>query len=214
MAATLESFFSLAQRGTDVRTEVRAGVTTFLTMAYIAFVNPQILSEAGMPFDAVFVATCLSAAFSTLVMGLYANYPIALAPGMGLNAFFAYGVVLGLGHTWEVALGAVFVSGVLFLILSILPVRRWILEAIPQGLKLAIVAGIGLLLGVIALRNAGIIQASEATLVTAGELMTPGPVLSLLGFCTIVALSARRVPGAGDHRDAGCRRCRPRARCL
>ena len=196
MAATLESFFSLAQRGTDVRTEVRAGVTTFLTMAYIAFVNPQILSEAGMPFDAVFVATCLSAAFSTLVMGLYANYPIALAPGMGLNAFFAYGVVLGLGHTWEVALGAVFVSGVLFLILSILPVRRWILEAIPQGLKLAIVAGIGLLLGVIALRNAGIIQASEATLVTAGELMTPGPVLFLLGFCTIVALSARRVPGA------------------
>ena len=196
MAATLESFFSLAQRGTDVRTEVRAGVTTFLTMAYIAFVNPQIFSEAGMPFDAVFVATCLSAAFSTLVMGLYANYPIALAPGMGLNAFFAYGVVLGLGHTWEVALGAVFVSGVLFLILSILPVRRWILEAIPQGLQLAIVAGIGLLLGVIALRNAGIIQASEATLVTAGELMTPGPVLSLLGFCTIVALSARRVPGA------------------
>ena len=196
MAATLESFFSLAQRGTDVRTEVRAGVTTFLTMAYIAFVNPQILSEAGMPFDAVFVATCLSAAFSTLVMGLYANYPIALAPGMGLNAFFAYGVVLGLGHTWEVALGAVFVSGVLFLILSILPVRRWILEAIPQGLKLAIVAGIGLLLGVIALRNAGIIQASEATLVTAGELMTPGPVLSLLGFCTIVALAARHVPGA------------------
>ena len=196
MAATLESFFSLAQRGTDVRTEVRAGVTTFLTMAYIAFVNPQILSEAGMPFDAVFVATCLSAAFSTLVMGLYANYPVALAPGMGLNAFFAYGVVLGLGHTWEIALGAVFVSGVLFLILSILPVRRWILEAIPQGLKLAIVAGIGLLLGVIALRNAGIIQASEATLVTAGELMTPGPVLSLLGFCTIVALSARRVPGA------------------
>ena len=101
MAATLESFFSLAQRGTDVRTEVRAGVTTFLTMAYIAFVNPQILSEAGMPFDAVFVATCLSAAFSTLVMGLYANYPIALAPGTGLNTFFAYGVILGLGHTRE-----------------------------------------------------------------------------------------------------------------
>ena len=131
MAATLESFFRLAQHGTDVRTEVRAGVTTFLTMAYIAFVNPQILSEAGMPFDAVFVATCLAAAFSTLVMGLYANYPIALAPGMGLNAFFAYGVVLGLGHTWEVALDAVFISGVLFLILSILPVRRWISRSDP-----------------------------------------------------------------------------------
>ena len=196
MTATLERFFGLAERGTDVRTEVTAGVTTFLTMAYIAFVNPQILSDAGMPFDAVFVATCLAAAFSTLVMGLYANYPIALAPGMGLNAFFAYGVVLGMGHTWEVALGAVFVSGVLFLVLSVLPVRRWIVEAIPQGLKLAIAAGIGLFLGVIALRNAGIIQASEATLVTAGELMAPGPVLALLGFCAIVALSARRVPGA------------------
>ena len=196
MTATLERFFGLAQRGTDVRTEVTAGVTTFLTMAYIAFVNPQILSDAGMPFDAVFVATCLAAAFSTLVMGLYANYPIALAPGMGLNAFFAYGVVLGMGHPWEVALGAVFVSGVLFLLLSVLPVRRWIVEAIPQGLKLAIAAGIGLFLGVIALRNAGIIQASEATLVTAGELMTPGPLLALLGFCAIAALSARRVPGA------------------
>ena len=196
MTAILERYFGLAERGTDVRTEVTAGVTTFLTMAYIAFVNPQILSDAGMPFDAVFVATCLAAAFSTLVMGLYANYPIALAPGMGLNAFFAYGVVLGMGHSWEVALGTVFVSGVLFLILSVLPVRRWIVEAIPQGLKLAIAAGIGLFLGVIALRNAGIIQASEATLVTAGELMTPGPLLALVGFCAIAALSARRVPGA------------------
>ena len=196
MTAMLERFFGLAERGADVRTEVTAGVTTFLTMAYIAFVNPQILADAGMPFDAVFVATCLAAAFSTLVMGLYANYPIALAPGMGLNAFFAYGVVLGMGHSWEVALGAVFVSGVLFLILSVLPVRRWIIEAIPQGLKLAIAAGIGLFLGVIALRNAGIIQDSEATLVTAGELMTPGPLLALVGFCAIAALSARRVPGA------------------
>ena len=196
MTATLERLFGLAERGTDVRTEVTAGATTFLTMAYIAFVNPQILSDAGMPFDAVFVATCLAAAFSTLVMGLYANYPIALAPGMGLNAFFAYGVVLGMGHSWEVALGTVFVSGVLFLILSVLPVRRWVIEAIPQGLKLAIAAGIGLFLGIIALRNAGIIQASEATLVTVGELTAPGPVLSLLGFCAIVALAARRVPGA------------------
>ena len=114
MTAFLERQFGLSQAGTDVRTEVTAGATTFLTMAYIAFVNPQILSDAGMPFEAVFVATCLAAAFSTLIMGLYANYPIALAPGMGLNAFFAYGVVLGMGHAWEVALGAVFVSGVLF----------------------------------------------------------------------------------------------------
>ena len=196
MTGLLERFFGLGERGTDVRTEVTAGVTTFLTMAYIVFVNPQILADAGMPFDAVFVATCVAAALSTLVMGLYANYPIALAPGMGLNAFFAYGVVLGLGHTWEVALGAVFVSGMLFLILSILPARRRIIEAIPQGLKLAIVAGIGLFLGLIALQNAGIIQASEATMVTAGELMAPGPMMSLLGFCVIVALSARGVPGA------------------
>ncbi len=196
MTATLERFFGLAQRGTSVRTEVTAGATTFLTMAYIAFVNPQILSSAGMPFDAVFVATCLSAALATLLMGLYANYPIALAPGMGLNAFFAFSVVLGLGHKWEVALGAVFVSGLLFLAISILPVRRWVVEAIPQGLKLAIAAGIGLFLGIIALKNAGIIQGSKATLVTVGHLTTPAPLLCLVGFCLIVALAARRVPGA------------------
>ena len=131
MTGLLDRFFKLSQRGTDVLTEVTAGVTTFLTMTYIVFVNPQILADAGMPFDAVFVAIYVAAAFSTLVMGLYANYPIALAPGMGLNAFFAYGVVLGLGHTWEVALGAVFVSGVLFLILSILAARRRIIDVIP-----------------------------------------------------------------------------------
>ena len=165
-------------------------------MAYIAFVNPQILSDAGMPFDAVFVATCVAAAFSSLVMGLYANYPIALAPGMGLNAFFAYGVVLGLGYPWEVALGAVFLAGVLFLLLSVLPVRRRIIEAVPRALKLAIPAGIGLFLGIIALQNAGIIQASEATLVTTGDLVAPAPVLALVGFCVIVALAARGVPGA------------------
>ena len=196
MTANLERFFGLAQHGTTLRTEITAGATTFLTMAYIAFVNPQILSSAGMPFDAVFVATCLAAAFATLLMGLYANYPIALAPGMGLNAFFAFSVVLGLGHKWEVALGAVFVSGLLFLAISILPVRRWIVEAIPQGLKLAIAAGIGLFLGIIALKNAGIIQGSKATMVTLGHLMTPGPLLCLIGFCLIVALDARKVPGA------------------
>ena len=196
MAPFLDRYFGLAQHGSDVRTEVAAGATTFLTMVYIAFVNPQILAEAGMPFDAVFVATCLAAAFSTLVMGLYANYPVALAPGMGLNAFFSYGVVLGLGYEWEVALGAVFVAGILFLVLSVLPVRRWLIEAIPQGLKLAISAGIGLFLGIIALRNAGIIQASPATLVTTGDLMTPAPVLAVLGFSAIVALAAHRVPGA------------------
>ena len=148
MTGTLERWFGLSERGSDVRTEVTAGVTTFLTMVYIAFVNPSILSEAGMPFGPVFVATCLAAAFATLVMGLYANYPIALAPGMGLNAFFTYGVVLGMGYPWEVALGAVFLSGTLFVTLSVLPVRRWIIDAIPRGQKMAISAGIGIFLGV------------------------------------------------------------------
>ncbi len=196
MALDVERYFGLSERGTTVRTEVWAGVTTFLTMAYIAFVNPQILADAGMPRDAVFVATCVSAAFSTLVMGLYANYPIALAPGMGLNAFFSYVVVQGLGYEWEVALGAVFVAGVLFLALSVLPVREWIINAVPARLKMAISAGIGLFLGIIALRNAGVIQASEATLVTTGDLVAAEPVLALLGFGVIVALSARGVPGA------------------
>ena len=196
MTLDVERYFGLAERGTSVRTEVWAGVTTFLTMAYIAFVNPQILADAGMPRDAVFVATCVAAAFSTLVMGLYANYPIALAPGMGLNAFFAYVVVQGLGYEWEVALGAVFVAGVLFLALSVLPVREWIINAVPARMKMAISAGIGLFLGIIALRNAGVIQASEATLVTTGNLVAAEPVLALLGFGAIVALSARGVPGA------------------
>ncbi len=196
MTALLDRWFTLTARGTTVRTELMAGVTTFLTMAYIAFVNPQILSEAGMPFGAVFVATCLAAAFATLIMGLAANYPIALAPGMGLNAFFTYGVVLGMDYPWQVALGAVWVSGLLFFVLSILPVRRWIMEAIPRGMKLAISAGIGLFLGVIALQNAGVIQASPATLVTTGVLFAPEPVLALLGFSTIVALAGRGVSGA------------------
>ena len=140
----LSSYFKLRENGTTVRTEILAGITTFLTMAYITFVNPAILSDAGMDFGAVFVATCVAAAIGTLIMGLYANYPIALAPGMGLNAFFTYGVVQGMGHAWQVALGAVFLSGILFIILSVLPVREWIINAIPRGLKMAISAGIGL----------------------------------------------------------------------
>lgn len=196
MTTTLERVFKLTERGTNPRTEVMAGVTTFLTMVYIAFVNPQILADAGMPFDAVFVATCLAAAASTLIMGLYANYPIALAPGMGLNAFFSYNVVLALGYDWQVALGAVFIAGVLFVVVSVLPARRWIIEAIPTSQKLAISAGIGLFLGVIGLRNAGVIRASEATLVTTGDLTAAPAILALIGFCAIAALAARRVPGA------------------
>ena len=192
----LEQLFDLKGHGTSVRTELLAGLATFLTMAYIAFVNPAILAAAGMNFGAVFVATCLAAAFGTLVMGVYANYPIALAPGMGLNAYFAYGVVLGLGHSWQVALGAVFVSGVLFIILSVLPVREWIINSIPQSLKMAISAGIGLFLALIALENAGIVTDHQATLVTMGDLRAPGAMLALAGFFVIAALHHRRVPGA------------------
>jgi AGZA family xanthine/uracil permease-like MFS transporter len=195
-AAVLNTFFKLGEHRTDVRTEVMAGVTTFLTMAYIIFVNPAILSNAGMDRDAVFVATCLAAALSCLIMGLYANYPIALAPGMGLNAYFAFTLVKGMGLSWQVALGAVFISGLLALLLSISPVREWLFNAIPRTLKTAISAGIGLFLGIIALENAGVIAAHPATLVTLGD-VTRGPViLAAFGFVLMVALDARRVPGA------------------
>ncbi len=192
----LERFFELSAHGTTVRTEVIAGITTFLTMAYIIFVNPMILADAGMDRDAVFVATCLAAAIGTAVMALAANYPIALAPGMGLNAFFTYGVVLGMGNTWQVALGAVFVSGVIFLALSVLPVREWIINAIPKSLKMAISAGIGLFLGIIALKNAGIVVDNPATLVGLGDMTAHTTVLAVLGFVAMVALDRLKVPGA------------------
>jgi len=192
----LEQLFKLSENETTVRTEVVAGLTTFLTLAYIVFVNPSILAESGMDRGAVFVATCLAAAIGTAIMGLYANYPIDLAPGMGLNAYFTYGVVLGMGHTWQVALGAVFVSGILFLILSILPVREWIINSIPRSLKIAISAGIGLFLAIIALKNAGIVVDHPATLVTMGDLAKPEPVLAVLGFFSIAVLTARGVPGS------------------
>ncbi len=192
----LESFFSLQAHGTTIRKELVAGLTTFLTMAYITFVNPSILSEAGMDFGAVFVATCVAAAFGTLVMGLYANYPIAMAPGMGLNAYFAYGVVLGQGHSWQLALGTVLVSGVLFVILSVLPVREWIVNSIPSSLKMAISAGIGLFLAIIALKNAGVIVAHPSTLLTLGDISAPAPILAMVGFFLIVALSYRQTTGA------------------
>ncbi len=192
----LEFLFKLSANGTDAKTEILAGITTFLTMAYVLFVNPSILSAAGMDHGAVFVATCLAAAAGTLIMGLYANYPIALAPGMGLNAYFTYGVVQGMGHGWPVALGAVFVAGILFLILSLLPVREWIINAIPSSLKLAISAGIGLFLAIIGLQNAGIVVDHPATLVTLGDMTKPNVLLAVAGFVLMVALGARRVPGA------------------
>jgi AGZA family xanthine/uracil permease-like MFS transporter len=192
----LERTFALQAHGTDVKTEVIAGFTTFLTMAYIIFVNPDILSVAGMPKDAVFVATCIAAALGSAIMGLYANYPIALAPGMGLNAYFAFAVVGGMGFTWQQALGAVFISGVLFIFVSLFRVREWIVNAIPRSLKFAISAGIGLFLAIIGLKNAGLIAAHPATLVSLGDLHQPGALLAVAGFLIIVALEQRKVPGA------------------
>lgn len=192
----LDAIFKLSQNGTTLRREALAGATTFLAMVYIIFVNPQILSAAGMDRDAVFVATCLAAAIGSLIMGLYANYPIALAPGMGLNAYFAFTVVLTLGHTWQVALGAVFVSGLLFLAISVSPLRAWLIGAIPKSQKMAISAGIGLLLGIVALETAGVVVAHKATLVTVGDLTRPETLLACLGFLVIAALDYRKVPGA------------------
>ena len=192
----IERYFGLAEHETTARREILAGVTTFLTMAYIVFVNPAILSDAGMDRDAAFVATCIAAAFGSLLMGLLANYPIALAPGMGLNAFFTYTVVAQMGHSWQTALGVVFLSGLIFLALSVLPVREWIVNAIPRALKMAISAGIGMFLAIIALKNAGIVVDSPATLVQLGDLAAPGALLAARGFFAMVAMARLNIPGA------------------
>jgi AGZA family xanthine/uracil permease-like MFS transporter len=192
----IDRLFQLSLNRTTVRTEIVAGATTYLTMAYIAFVNPAILAAAGMDRGAVFVATCLAAALATLLMALFANYPLALAPGMGTNAYFAYSVVKGLHYSWPVALGAVFISGALFLILSLTRVRALIVDAIPRSQKVAISAGIGLFLGIIALKDAGIVTASPETLVTLGNLKAPPALLASAGFIVMVALDRLAVPGA------------------
>ncbi|MDM0001579.1 NCS2 family permease [Variovorax sp. J22P240] len=192
----LERVFKLREHNTTIRTELVAGLTTFLTMAYIIFVNPSILGDAGMPKDAVFVATCLIAALGTGIMALYANYPIALAPGMGLNAYFAYVVVLQMGFTWQAALGAVFVSGCLFLLVTVFKLRELIIRGIPQSIRIAITVGIGLFLAIIALKSAGIVAPSKATYITLGDLHTPQVVLATLGFFLIVVLDRLKVPGA------------------
>ncbi|MGF1752848.1 NCS2 family permease [Vibrio makurazakiensis] len=191
----LERLFKLSENGTNVRTEIIAGVTTFLTMAYIIFVNPAMLADAGMDHGAVFVATCLAAAIGCFIMGLVANYPIAQAPGMGLNAFFTYAVVLGMGHTWQVALAAVFVSGVLFLLLSVFKIREWIINSIPMSLRTGISAGIGLFLAFIALKNAGIVVDNPATLVSMGAITSVPAVLASIGFFLTIALVHRGVKG-------------------
>ncbi len=186
--SVLERMFKLSENKTSFRTEVLAGITTFLTMCYIIIVNPMILSETGMDHGAVFVATCLAAAIGCLVMGIIANYPIALAPGMGLNAFFTYSVCLGMGVPWQTALGAVFISGFVFIANSIFKIREAIVNAIPMSLKLAIGGGIGLFLALVALKNAGIIVDNQATLVGLGDLKQPSVLLALLGFFMVFFL--------------------------
>ncbi|MGL6124377.1 MAG: NCS2 family permease [Shewanella sp.] len=192
----LEKLFKLKQNKTSLKQEVVAGLTTFMTMAYIIFVNPMMLADAGMDHGAVFVATCLAAAVGCLVMGLMANYPIALAPGMGLNAFFTYTVVGEMGYSWETALGAVFLSGIGFLILSLMRIREWIVNSIPMALRIGIAAGIGLFLALIGLKSAGIVVANPATLVTLGDITAFPAVMAVLGFFLIIAMVQRGMKSA------------------
>ena len=206
IATVLERYFGLSQQGTDIRTEFVAGVTTFLTMVYIVFVNPIILGKAGMDPGAVFVATCVAAAVSTMVMALYANYPIALAPGMGHQCLFRLHGGADLKYTWQQALAAVFCSGVLFFLISVFRIRQYVIESIPQNLKLAVSAGVGLFLGIIALEEAKVVVAHPATLVTLGDLTNPQAVLMLLGFVLIAGAQLPTHPGR--HVDRHTRRRR------
>lgn len=189
----LETIFKITANESTIRRECIAGLTTFITMVYIVFVNPAMLAQTGMDQGAAFIATCIAAAIGCFIMGFWANYPIALAPGMGLNAFFTYGVVLGMGHTWQAALGAVFISGCIFLFLSLFKIREWVINAIPTVLKQAIATGIGAFLALIALKNAGIIVASPATYVQLGDLTSAGPLLAILSFFVIAALLYRDI---------------------
>ena len=192
----LESLFKLKDHKTSFKKEILAGLATFLTMAYIMVVNPAILSNTGMDFDSVFVATILAAFISCMLMGLLANWPVALAPGMGLNAFFTFGVVLGMGFTWQQALAAVFCSGVLFLIISISPLRSYLINSIPRSLKFGIGAGIGLFLAIIGLQSAGIVVNNDATLVGLGDLKSTSVLLAILTFILMIALDKLKIPGA------------------
>lgn len=192
----LDRFFKLTENGTSVRTEVLAGFTTFLAMCYITMINPAILRQTGMDPGAVFVATCLAAALGSAMMGIIANYPIALAPGMGLNAYFTYTVVMGMGVKWEVALGCVFFSGILFIIFSFFKIREALINALPHSLKYAISAGIGLFLGFVGLKSAGLVVLNEATYVTLGDLTAHAPLYTITGFFLIVVLESYRVKGS------------------
>jgi len=192
----LDRRFGISERKSSLRTEIIAGITTFMTMAYIIFVNPAILSETGMDFGAVMTATCLASAIGTLIMGLYANYPFALAPGMGLNAFFAFTVVIGMKVSWQTALAAVLLDGILFILLTASRVREAIVNAVPYNLKLAVSAGIGLFIALIGLVGAGIVVDNPATLVSLGDLTKPALILSLCGLLLMAVLHAYKVKGA------------------
>ncbi len=191
----MDRFFGLTERGTNPRREMLAGLATFLTMAYIVVVNPGIMAAAGIDQGAAFVATCLAAAIGSALMGLLANYPVALAPGMGLNAYFAFAVVGAMGVPWQVALGAVFLSGVIFFAVSIAGFREWLINSIPISLKLGIAAGIGFFLGLIGLRGMGLVVDNPATLVSLGSLKDTATLLSCIGFVLTAGLVARGVTG-------------------
>ena len=196
MTQILERLFKLESHGTNPKKELIAGLTTFVTMAYIILVNPQIMSAAGMDPGASFVGTCIAAAFACFAMGLYANWPVGLAPGMGLNAFFTFTVVIEMGYSWEVALGAVFLAGILFVIMSVTPLRRWMLDSIPMNLRVAMGSGVGLFVGFIGLKSGGLIVANDSNFLSLGDFSKTETVLAGLGFLLISVLAIRKVPGA------------------
>ncbi len=196
MNQILERFFELESNQTNPKKELIAGLTTFVTMAYIVLVNPQIMASAGMDPGASFVGTCIAAALACFAMGLYANWPVGLAPGMGLNAFFTFTVVIEMGYSWEIALGAVFLAGVLFVIMSITPLRRWMLDSIPMNLRVAMGSGVGLFVGFIGLKSGGLVVANDANFLSLGDFSKPETVLAGFGFLLISVLAIRKIPGA------------------
>ena len=192
----LDSLFKLNVNDTNIKKEILAGFTTFITMSYIIFVNPQIMSSTGMDFGAVFVGTCLAASIACFIMGFIANWPVGLAPGMGLNAFFTYSVVGEMGYSWETALGAVFLSGILFFIMSVTPIRKWIIDSIPENLRIAMASGVGFFIGFIGLKNGGIIVSNDTTFLSLGDFSDIKTLLSALGFLLIAILTIRNIKGS------------------